>query len=145
MLYNGNGNGGQFATACEVKKALSMVEQLRGQMHALQFQIDTVKSENVRLTTLVAELEDAHAKQQTEMEAQQAAIEAQRAQLGTSAPRSSVREMDTDNASVRSNHCRINKGLRNLKGKKQAPNQGGHPRGQQQFGGSGNGNSNSFD
>merc|ERR1719334_882356 len=119
MLYNGNGNGGQFATACEVKKVLSMVEQLRGQMHALQFQIDTVKSENVRLTTLVAELEDAHAKQQTEMEAQQAAMEAQRAQLGgfgASAQRISAREMD--NASVRSNHGRINKGLRNLKGKK---------------------------
>merc|ERR1719334_418554 len=125
MLYNGNGNGGQFATACEVKKVLSMVEQLRGQMHALQFQIDTVKSENVRLTTLVAELEDAHAKQQTEMEAQQAAMEAQRAQLAISAPRSTVREMDIDNASVRSNHGRMSKNLRSLKGKKQNQNQGG--------------------
>merc|ERR1719148_525900 len=117
---NGNGNvnvnGDQFATAGDVKKVLSMVEQLRGQMHALQFQIDAVKSENVRLTTLVADLEDAHAKQQTEMEAQQTAMEAQRAQMGAPPPQ---REMDIDNASVHSNHGRISKNLRNLKGKKQ--------------------------
>jgi len=141
MLYGGN--SAQFATTGDVKKVLSMVEQLRGQMHALQFQIDAVKTENVRLTTLVAELEDAQSKQQAAMD-----------QLG-SLPR--VRnEMDIDNVSVggvgggggmanRANRGRISKNLRNLKGKRQGPPQG-PPQGHGAYGDSGNnGNSNGFE
>ena len=35
-----------------------MVEQLRGQMHALQFQIDSVKMENTKLKQQVSDLEE---------------------------------------------------------------------------------------
>eukprot|EP00483_Globobulimina_turgida_P006757 UN06768 len=47
----------QYATACDVKKVLSMVEQLRGQMRALQFQIDNLKNENAKLIQQVVTLE----------------------------------------------------------------------------------------
>eukprot|EP01084_Bolivina_argentea_P250310 419323_1 len=47
-----------YATAADVKKIVSMVEQLRGQMHALQFQIDNVKMENTKLKDKIVELEN---------------------------------------------------------------------------------------
>eukprot|EP00485_Elphidium_margaritaceum_P010103 CAMPEP_0202695580 /NCGR_PEP_ID=MMETSP1385-20130828/9144_1 /ASSEMBLY_ACC=CAM_ASM_000861 /TAXON_ID=933848 /ORGANISM="Elphidium margaritaceum" /LENGTH=737 /DNA_ID=CAMNT_0049351637 /DNA_START=77 /DNA_END=2290 /DNA_ORIENTATION=- len=54
----------QYATASDVKKVLAMVEQLRGQMHALQFQIDNVKLDNTKLRQHVSELEQALKQQQ---------------------------------------------------------------------------------
>jgi hypothetical protein len=36
----------EWASAAEVKRLVSMVQQLRGQLHSLQFQIDNVKYEN---------------------------------------------------------------------------------------------------
>jgi len=120
MLYANNAN--QFATTGDVKKVLSMVEQLRGQMHALQFQIDAVKTENVRLSRLVTDLEDSHKNQSATTERYSAMPRSSRAH----------NEMDIDNASVGtvgtvngrghradSNRGRISKNLRNLKGKKQ--------------------------
>lgn len=47
----------QYATADDVKKVLAMVEQLRGQMHALQFQLDNVKMENRKLQQTIGDLE----------------------------------------------------------------------------------------
>jgi len=54
-----------FATAGDVKKVLAMVEQLRGQMHALQFQLDNVKMENRKLQHTIGDLEAKMEQQQS--------------------------------------------------------------------------------
>jgi len=46
----------QYATADDVKKVLSMVEQLKGQMHGLQFQLDNVKLENRKLQQTIDDI-----------------------------------------------------------------------------------------